>query len=109
MSWISFFLQYTELLENIYDHPDDVDLAVGGGLERPNSDGLAGPTFTCIWLKQLKNIRKGDRLFYDHEEGPFTLEQLNEIKKASVSKLYCDNSQGLKEMQPNGFLVISET
>lgn len=102
------FLQDAAILEEIYDHPDDVDLTVGGNLETLNPGGLAGPTFTCIWLEQLKRIRKGDRLFYDHKDGPFTRDQLNEIRKARVSKLYCNNSNGIKKMQPNGFLVISE-
>lgn len=68
--------------------------------------GLAGPTFTCIWLKQFKRTRISDRLFYDHEDGPFTLEQLNEIRKASISRWYCDNTN-IEKMQPNGFLAIS--
>lgn len=102
---ISF--QYAKLLAKIYQHPDDVDLIVGGNLEDVIKDTLGGPTFTCIWLKQFKNIRKGDRFFYERKNGPFTLEQLKEIRKTSVSRWFCDNSNNIKYMQPNGFLSIS--
>lgn len=96
------------MLSRIYEHPDDVDLSVGGSLEKLLPGGLAGPTFTCIWLQQLKNIRTGDRFFYDHKDGSFTLEQIQEIRKASVSRWFCDNTRSIKNMQPKGFLLISE-
>lgn len=36
------------------------------------------------------------------------LEQLNEIRKSSVSRIFCDNSDDLHTIQPQGFLKISE-
>lgn len=92
-----------------YSHPDDVELCVAGGLETPEPGNLAGPTYTCIWLKQFKKTRAADRLFYDHEEGYFTLEQVNEIRKASVSKLYCHNAHGISRIQANPFMITSAT
>ena len=32
----------------VYVHHDDVDLYVGGILEKPHGDSLLGPTFKCI-------------------------------------------------------------
>ena len=37
-----------ENLKKVYLHQDDVDLYVGGILERPHGDSLLGPTFKCI-------------------------------------------------------------
>ncbi len=37
-----------EELSLVYDHVDDVDLFVGGFLERAQGDSLIGPTFKCI-------------------------------------------------------------
>lgn len=95
------------MLEDLYEHPDDVDLVVGGNLERLHLGGLGGHTFTCIWLKEFKKIRSSDRFFYDVKDGPFNKKQLKEIKKASISKWYCDNSHNITHMQPKGFLSIS--
>lgn len=36
------------------------------------------------------------------------LEQLREIRKATVSRLLCDNGDHIQTMQPEGFRVISE-
>lgn len=38
----------------------------------------------------------------------YYLEQLSEIRKSSVSRLFCDNSDDLHTIQPHGFLKISE-
>ncbi|XP_063226520.1 peroxidase-like isoform X2 [Bacillus rossius redtenbacheri] len=88
-----------------YEHPDDVDLMVGGMLETPVPGATAGPTFVCIMVEQFSRSRAGDRYFYDnpHQIYPFTECQLAEIKKASVSRLLCDNSDSIEKMQPGGF------
>lgn len=36
------------------------------------------------------------------------VEQLSEIRKASVSRIFCDNSDDLHTIQSQGFLKISE-
>lgn len=96
-------------LANLYEHPDDVDLTVGGSLEAHVPGTLSGPTFLCILTEQFFRTRAGDRYFYengDHSTG-FTLEQLNEIRKASISRLFCDNGHHIRSMQPKGFERIS--
>ena len=35
-------------LQKLYTNIDDVDLYVGGALEKPFSDAIIGPTFLCI-------------------------------------------------------------
>lgn len=79
-------------LAKVYEHPDDVDFSVGGGLERHPEITLGGPTFECIWEKEFIHISQSDRFFYNHRDGPFTPRQLEEIKKVTAAKWYCDNS-----------------
>ncbi|KAI4473602.1 hypothetical protein M0802_016034 [Mischocyttarus mexicanus] len=100
-----------EKLASLYAHPDDVELTVGGSLEEHIPGTLSGPTFLCILLRQFYRTRVGDRFWYetgDHELA-FTKEQLKEIRKSSISKLFCDNGDNIKSMQPKGFELISES
>nr|CAD7574015.1 unnamed protein product [Timema californicum] len=67
--------QHVELLSQHYLHVDDVDLFVGGRLERLVPGTLAGITFQCIMGEQFFRWKFGDRWFYDFKENPasFTL------------------------------------
>ena len=84
---------------------DDIDFYVGGLLERPNLGALIGPTFSCIIGNQFRDLKKGDRFFYENGPSPtaFTKEQLFEIKKTSLSRLIC-NDFDILNIQPNVFL-----
>nr|CAD7605435.1 unnamed protein product [Timema genevievae] len=71
-----------ELLSQHYLHVDDVDLFVGGRLERLIPGTLAGITFQCIMGEQFFRWKFGDRWFYDFKENPasFTLAQLSQLR-----------------------------
>ncbi|KAG8230291.1 hypothetical protein J437_LFUL010194, partial [Ladona fulva] len=96
-------------LAQVYAHPDDVELNVGGFLERLVPGALAGPTFVCIMSEQFRRTRVGDRHFYEHGGQPnsFTPEQLNAIRSASFARLLCDNEDDVTDMQPQAFRQIS--
>ncbi|CAG9818166.1 unnamed protein product [Phaedon cochleariae] len=97
-----------EKLMGLYEGPEDVDLTVGGTLETLVPGTLAGPTFLCILTEQFYRTRKGDRFFFENQgDTGFTLKQLNEIRKTSISRLLCDNSYNVRAMQPKGFERIS--
>ena len=77
-------------------------------MEKKQSDEvITGPTFSAIISDTFYRLKLGDRFFYDL--GPdnlgtkrFTLNQLNEIRKASIARILCDNT-GLDEVQPQAF------
>ena len=101
-----------------YNHVDDVDLFVGGFMEKQGSgcgDGLSGskecgilgPVFRCIIGDTFAGLKFGDRYFYDLGEDEihkFSLIELDEIRKSSFSRILCDNSE-ISEIQPNAFLT----
>merc|ERR1719495_1303935 len=112
---------YVEKLKRHYDYWDDVDLFVGGILEKPPEDGLIGRTIDTMIAEQFFRLKNMDRFFYEmgqvglgegRETLRFTLQQLNEIKKTSMARILCDNlrhePKTYKLMQPQAFLVESE-
>lgn len=92
----------------MYNHPDDVDLWVGGLIEASKADSVLGPTFSNIVADQFSRFRQGDRYFYEHSPeinpGAFTPAQLQEIKKISIARLICDNSDNIQWQSPNAFI-----
>ncbi|WKY13097.1 hypothetical protein Q1695_004143 [Nippostrongylus brasiliensis] len=89
-------------LRSIYGHPANVDLWVGGIAEKRLPDALMGPTFACIIGDQFRRLREGDRFWYENE-GVFTKMQLQQIRKASLARLLCDNGDNIDRVQRNVF------
>lgn len=108
---IIYFSKIGEKLKTVYAHPDDIDLWVGGLTEVARNDGLVGPTFGDIIADQFSKFRQGDRYFYEHSPainpGAFTPEQLAEVKKASLARLICDNSDAIQSQPPRAFIQPS--
>ncbi|CAD7091910.1 unnamed protein product [Hermetia illucens] len=98
-----------EALRSLYRSPEDVDLTVGGALEVLVEGALAGPTFLCILTEQFYRTRAGDRFFFEREDPlvGFTSAQLNEIRKASVARLMCDNGNNITSVQTQAFRTVS--
>lgn len=96
-------------LQSLYSSHEDVDLTVGGALEAHVDGALAGPTFLCILTEQFYRTRVGDRFFFERgdPELGFSRPQLKELRKASMARLLCDNTQNLQNNQQQAFLRIS--
>jgi len=88
-----------------YANMEDIDLYVGGMMERPVARGVVGPTFACIIGETFKRIKFGDRYFYGFsgETGSFSTGQKKELMKTTLARVLCDNSLGVTEVQPNAF------
>merc|ERR1712079_747853 len=93
-------------LQSVYLHVDDIDLYVGGFLEKAHEDSILGPVFKCIIGDQFARLKKGDRFFYDlniNNNIAFTLPQLDEVRKTSMARIICDNTDELDSIQPLAF------
>ena len=56
------------LMKEIYIHPKDIDLFVGGLLEkRTPNEGILGPMFGYLVAEQFRRLKDGDRFFFTHE------------------------------------------
>lgn len=94
----------------VYKSPLDIDILVGGMSERPDGDSLLGPTFSCLIADQMVRTRRGDRYFFSNSEQPlpFSKDQLDEIQKVTLARIFCDNGDDIKTMQPSVFEKISD-
>lgn len=86
-----------EIFKNLYESIDDIDL-IPAALSEKKSGILLGPTHSCLIAEQFVRLRKGDRFWYENKDL-FTPEQLQEIRKITLSRILCDNSDELVSIQ----------
>lgn len=101
--------QRERLREAYYDNVDDIDLYVGGMSETPLPGSIVGDTFTYILAQGFKNLRFGDRFWYERDDSHvgFTLRQLDAIRNTSLARVLCDNTEGIEQTLRNVFLEKS--
>lgn len=89
-------------LKQVYKHVDDIDLWIGGLAETPVQGSLLGHTFLCIVGDQFIRLRKGDRFYYElgNMKHSFSKDQLEEIRRVTLARIFCDNSEEFKSTQP---------
>ncbi|CAI4231916.1 unnamed protein product [Auanema sp. JU1783] len=92
-------------IQNIYEDPNDIDLIVGGLAEKPVSGALLGPTFACLYAIQMRDTKQGDRFWYENFLAPsaFTVNQVDELRKTTLARIICDNTDNIGLVQPNPF------
>jgi hypothetical protein len=98
-------------LKQVYESFEDVELSVGGSLEKiVGDDTMSGPTLLCIFEIQFYNTRVTDRYWFEtgDPEIAFTRPQLAEIRKSSFARLFCDNSNNVTRVQKKAFDKVNE-
>lgn len=73
----------------------------GGVSEKPLPGSMLGATFACIIATQMSYVRRGDRFWYELPNQPssFTPDQLQELRKAKLSRVICDNTDLIDVVQ----------
>lgn len=91
--------------ERLYESPEDIDLFVGGLSEQPSKGSLLGPTFACLFAHQMAQTKQGDRFWYENFVSPssFNVQQIDEIRKTTMARLICDNTDSVTHVQHHAF------
>eukprot|EP00095_Tigriopus_kingsejongensis_P000525 snap_masked-scaffold356_size197960-processed-gene-0.10 protein:Tk00525 transcript:snap_masked-scaffold356_size197960-processed-gene-0.10-mRNA-1 annotation:"Peroxidasin" len=99
------------ILSSLYRHVDDIDLFTGGLAELPLNGAVVGPTFACLIADQFQKVRQCDRFWYEtpDENLRFAPEQLQEIRKVTLSSLICRNCDIFSPMPSNAFDIVDAT
>ncbi|XP_012259672.2 peroxidasin-like [Athalia rosae] len=94
-------------LRSTYRNVADIDLITGALAEAPAEGSVVGPLFSCLLGRSFRNIRIGDRYWYENGNTPgaFTLKQLYEIRKSSMARILCNNGDRLGRVQPRSFIL----
>uniref|UniRef100_A0AAY4C8U2 Thyroid peroxidase n=1 Tax=Denticeps clupeoides TaxID=299321 RepID=A0AAY4C8U2_9TELE len=85
----------------MYGHAGNIDVWLGGLVEKALPDARTGPLFACLIGKQMKMLREGDRFWWENP-GVFTHKQREELAKHSLSRVICDNT-GLERVTLDAF------
>ncbi|XP_078669493.1 chorion peroxidase-like isoform X1 [Branchiostoma floridae x Branchiostoma belcheri] len=91
-------------LSSVYTDVDDIDLFAGGLAEKSMAGGVVGPTFACLIATQFRDLRMGDRFWFENSRQ-FTQDQLAEIKSTTLARILCDNTDDTTHMQPDVFTL----
>ncbi|XP_026564437.1 myeloperoxidase [Pseudonaja textilis] len=87
-------LQNPQLAKKLIQHygtPRNIDLWIGGVAEPLLRNARVGPLFACIFRKQFRNLRDGDRFWWENP-GVFTPAQQQALRQASLPRIICDNT-----------------
>lgn len=114
-----------EKILDTYGHPDNIDVWLGGLVEKFLPGARTGPLFACLIGRQMKAVRDGDRSkghagsslqgeeaesdvrvllrFWWEAEGVFSQRQKAALLKGSLSRVICDNTD-IHELLPDSFI-----
>ncbi|GCC26274.1 hypothetical protein chiPu_0004689 [Chiloscyllium punctatum] len=76
---------------SLYGTPENIDVWVGAISEPFVTGGRVGPLLACLVGQQFKNLRDGDRFWWENDET-FPAHQRQALKDISLSRIICDNT-----------------
>ncbi|XP_072909697.1 eosinophil peroxidase-like [Hemitrygon akajei] len=78
-------------LLQLYGTTENIDVWLGAISEPFVRGGKVGPLLACLIGQQFKNLRDGDRFWWENPEV-FTIAQRQALTQISMSRIICDNT-----------------
>ncbi|XP_051891641.1 eosinophil peroxidase-like isoform X2 [Pristis pectinata] len=101
---LSQVLQNSDLAEKflkLYGTVENIDVWIGAISEPFVKGGKIGPLLACLIGQQFKNLRDGDRFWWENP-GVFTHGQRQALTQISMSRIICDNT-GIQFLPQDAF------
>ncbi|KAL1463897.1 hypothetical protein MTO96_027128, partial [Rhipicephalus appendiculatus] len=92
-----------QLYEQVYEDVRDIDLYSGALSETPLEGAELGATYACGVARQFRLLKYADRFYYEHanQSGSFSDDQLDTIRKTTLTKILCENVVGMDGISAN--------
>jgi len=102
--------QNWDLLQTIYDHPNDIDLFTGALAQDAHNGALSGKVFLEMKKNQFERTKDGDRFFFTHKDqaGGFTKEAREILINRTLGGVICDNT-GISAVPSDVFTYTGST
>ena len=101
-------------MQEVYDHPSDIDLFTGGISQENEDQSQLGKVFQAIIRDQFKRTMEGDRFFFNHKKHKslngvgFTKKAQEILRARTMSGVICDTTS-LTKVPINVFRMNSKT
>jgi len=89
-------------LAEVYPTIEDVDLWVGGLVERHRPGAMVGETFFTLIKDQFERLRDGDRFWYESYLSP---QWVRQVERRTLARILRDNTEIGREIPPDVFRV----
>ena len=99
-------------MQEVYDHPSDIDLFTGGISQENEDQSQLGKVFHAMIRDQFKRTMEGDRFFFNHRKSKalqgigFTKKARKILRARTMSGVICDTT-GLTKVPSNVFHMNS--
>lgn len=102
----NFSAPLDDLYRQVYRSTEDIDFFSGMMTEAPKF-GIVGETLACMLGTQFRDLKRGDRFFYETPQQPegFTLSQLLGIRRITMAHVFCQVVDGSTRVNRNIFKV----
>ena len=100
-------------LQQVYNHPSDIDLFTGGIAQLSGGKGQLGGVFHAMIKDQFRRTMKGDRFFFNHKNCNalngvgFTKRARQMLRDRTMAGVICDVTS-LTKVPSNAFRMNSE-
>ncbi|XP_036196424.1 myeloperoxidase [Myotis myotis] len=89
-----------------YGTPNNIDIWMGGVAEPLNSKGRVGPLLACLIGTQFRQLRDGDRFWWQNR-GVFSTQQQQALASVTLPRIICDNT-GITTVSKNNIFMSNK-
>ncbi|ELK35925.1 Myeloperoxidase [Myotis davidii] len=89
-----------------YGTPNNIDIWMGGVAEPLNSRGRVGPLLACLIGTQFRQLRDGDRFWWQNR-GVFSTRQQQALANVTLPRIICDNT-GITTVSKNNIFMSNK-